>query len=55
MGIAGGGNARGAIRRGGHANSAAVLAEVAKWIGDPNSNTAGALNAAPWNVPNGAP
>ena len=50
-----GGKIRTALQAGGPANSAAVLQEVYKWVGDPTSNTPGALSAAPWNVPVGAP
>lgn len=50
-----GGKIRQALQAGGRQNSAAVLEEVYKWVGHPTSNTAGALNAAPWGVPIGAP
>lgn len=33
----------------------AVSTAVAQWVGDPSSNQQGILNAAPWNVPVGAP
>ena len=50
-----GGKIRKAIQAGGHENRAAVLEEVYKWVGHPTSGVQGALNAAPWNVPVGAP
>ena len=50
-----GGKVRTALQAGGQQNGAAVLEEVYKWVGHPTSNTPGALNAAPWNVPLGAP
>ena len=50
-----GGKIQQAIQAGGPQNSAAVLEEVYKWIGHPTSNAQGPLNAAPWNVPVGAP
>lgn len=50
-----GGKIRTALQAGGPKNSAAVLEEVYKWVGHPTSNTPGALNAAPWSVPIGAP
>jgi len=39
--------------KGGREKRAEVLAEVVKWIGDAANK--GTLNAAPWNVPTGAP
>ena len=50
-----GGKIRTALQAGGRQNRATVLEEVYNWVGHPTSNTAGALNAAPWNVPVGAP
>lgn len=50
-----GGKIRKAIQNGGHQNRARVLAEVYEWVGHPTSGAQGALNAAPWNVPVGAP
>jgi hypothetical protein len=50
-----GGAIRDALQSGGHGNRAAVATAVALWIGDAKSNTPGALNAAPWSVPLGAP
>lgn len=49
------GKIRGLLEQGGWSNRQAIQAEVAKWIGDAASNTPGVLNAAPWNVPIGAP
>jgi hypothetical protein len=49
-----GGKVRDALNAAGHANTAAIAAEVAKWIGTA-SGEKGALNDAPWNVPPGAP
>ena len=34
---------------------AAIQIEVYKWVGDPEAQTPGLLNVAPWNVPIGAP
>ena len=52
----GGGDIRGTLDKGGHAaNRQAVLAEAYRWVGDPGSNTAGALNQPPWDVAVGAP
>lgn len=50
-----GGKIRTALQAGGQQNSAAVLEEVYKWVGHSASGTQGALNAAPWSVPVGAP
>ncbi len=50
-----GGRIRDALSAGGHGNRQAVLLEAYRWVGDPNNNTPGALNEAPWNVPVGAP
>lgn len=50
-----GGEVREALSAGGHGNRQAVLQEAYRWVGNPDSNTTGALNAAPWNVPVGAP
>lgn len=33
----------------------AVMTAAAQWVGDSSSNQSGILNAAPWNVPIGAP
>ena len=43
------------LQRGGHEKRADILAKVYEWVGDPQSQQAGALGAAPWNVPIGAP
>ena len=50
-----GGDVRGELRAGGFTRRAEVLAQACLWVGDPNTQTSGALNAAPWNVPIGAP
>jgi hypothetical protein len=50
-----GGDATKAIATSSHPGRANVLEEVYKWIGHPEKNTQGVLNAAPWNVPVGAP
>ncbi len=48
-----GGNIRGEFASNGYAGRAAVLQEAKKWYGD--GTVTGVLNAAPWNVPVGAP
>ena len=53
--VSGGGNIRGALAASGSGNREAVLQEVKRWIGDASANQPGALSAAPWNVPVGAP
>ena len=56
--VVGGGNSgriRAALQKGGHEQRAEILGEVYKWVGDPDGQTPGTLNAAPWNVPIGAP
>lgn len=50
-----GGNMRDALSAGGHGNRQALLQEAYRWVGDPKSNTPGALSEAPWSVPVGAP
>ena len=55
VGTGGGGNVRRALETGGHANRDAVLQEVRNWVGNATTQQSGALNAAPWNVPLGAP
>ena len=55
IGATGGGNVRGALAAGGHSGRTAVVQEVWRWVGDAATNQSGALNAAPWNVPVGAP
>lgn len=50
-----GGKIREQLARGGIAQKAEVLKEAYKWVGDPQSKEPGALNAAPWDVPLGAP
>jgi len=50
-----GGDVRSQLESGGHEKRAEILQEVYKWVGDPESKTAGGLNTAPWNVPVGAP
>lgn len=51
----GGGDVRGVLQTQGFAGARQIPAEVEKWIGNANSGVTGALNAAPWNVPVGAP
>lgn len=48
-----GGNIADALSQYGYAGRQQVLTQVYRWIGDPNTNTPGALNKAPWNVPVG--
>ena len=50
-----GGDIRGELRKGGHELRAALLQQAYLWVGHPETNDAGALTAAPWNVPVGAP
>lgn len=50
-----GGRIRAELEEGGHARRAEVLKEAYKWVGDPDGQTPGTLNAEPWNVPIGAP
>lgn len=50
-----GGKIRDEFQQGGFGNRVQVLAETYKWVGNPNDQSAGVLNAAPWNVPIGAP
>jgi len=52
---AGVGNITKEIDEGGHLRRNEVLQQAYMWVGDPTNQTAGALNAAPWNVPIGAP
>jgi len=53
------GNSQDGIRReleaGGYLSRDKVPRQVAAWIGDAGSSQGGLLNAAPWNVPPGAP
>ncbi|MCH8150526.1 MAG: hypothetical protein IH987_21550, partial [Planctomycetes bacterium] len=56
--LVGGGNGvrvRAEMEQGGHGQRAAILLEAYKWVGDPDAQTPGVLNAEPWNVPIGAP
>ena len=56
--VVGGGNGgriRAEIEAAGHEQRAQILKEAYKWVGDAAAQTSGALNAAPWNVPIGAP
>lgn len=56
--VVGGGNGgriRAEIEAAGHEQRAQILKEAYKWVGDAAAQTPGALNAAPWNVPIGAP
>jgi hypothetical protein len=48
-----GGDIRGSLAAGHTPDQ--VLQQANLWVGDAKSNQAGALNAAPWNVPIGAP
>jgi hypothetical protein len=43
------------LAKGGHDRRADVLVQTHRWVGNAASNESGALNAAPWNVPIGAP
>lgn len=49
----GGGNIRGRMST--DLDPAGIWAETVRWVGDPESQTAGVLNGQPWNVPIGAP
>jgi len=49
------GNIAKEIDEGGHLRRNEVLQQTYLWVGDPSSQTAGVLNAAPWDVPLGAP
>ncbi len=49
------GNITKEIDEGGHLRRNEVLQQAYMWVGDPTNQTVGALNAAPWNVPIGAP
>lgn len=51
----GGGDIRGVLQTQGFEGARQVPAEVEKWVGNAGTGTTGALNAAPWNVPVGAP
>lgn len=48
-----GGDIRGSLAAGNTPDQ--VLQQAVVWVGDAKSDQAGALNAAPWNVPAGAP
>ena len=50
-----GGDIRGELAKAGHDAREAVLLQAYLWVGNPETNDAGALNATPWNVPIGAP
>jgi len=50
-----GGAIRDQLKAGGYEARASVLEEAYKWVGHADQNINGALNAAPWNVPVGAP
>lgn len=50
-----GGDVRGALSAGAQEDKVAVLEQTYRWVGNPEQNTRGALNDAPWNVPIGAP
>lgn len=49
------GKVREELATGGHDRRAEVLKQVYAWVGNPESKEAGILNAAPLNVPMGAP
>jgi hypothetical protein len=55
LGANAGGTIRDALDRVGHEGCTEIPPQAYLWVGDPTSNTPGALNAAPWNVPVGAP
>lgn len=48
-----GGDVRGVLASGG--TPAQIMEQVRLWVGDQSTSQQGALNAAPWNVPVGAP
>jgi hypothetical protein len=48
-----GGKIRDVLTSQGYTGRASVVAEAAKWIGDVESKTPGAVNGPPWNVPLG--
>jgi hypothetical protein len=50
-----GGKIRDALSAGGAGKSRAILQEAYRWVGNATDGTKGVLNAAPWNVPAGAP
>jgi len=50
-----GGKIRDVLSAGGSGKSRAALQEVYRWVGNATDEKKGALNAAPWNVPVGAP
>lgn len=52
---AAGGEIRKAFASGGYESRAVVLEQAYRWVGHPTTNESGALGAAPWNVPIGAP
>lgn len=52
---AAGGEIRKAFASGGYESRAVVLEQAYRWVGHPTTNQSGALGAAPWNVPIGAP
>ncbi len=53
--LAGVGHVTKEIDEGCHIRRNEVMQQTHLWVGDASSQTAGALNAAPWNVPVGAP
>ncbi|UCE59427.1 MAG: hypothetical protein JSU63_18535 [Phycisphaerales bacterium] len=55
VGTGRGGTIRDELRDGGYARRDAVLQQAYRWVGNPATQSAGALNTAPWNVPIGAP
>ncbi len=50
LGVTGGGNVGNVVP-----DPGPVLSEAFRWVGNPATQASGALNAAPWNVPLGAP
>ena len=50
-----GGKIRDALSAGGPGKNRAALQEAYRWVGNVVNGTKGVLNAAPWNVPVGAP
>ena len=55
VGTAQGGDIRGELKAGAYERREAALQQAYRWIGNPTTQTPGALNTAPWNVPIGAP
>jgi len=55
VGAGKGGNLRDVLNSGGFEQRGDVQTQALLWVGDAGTNQQGALNAAPWNVPVGAP